>query len=181
MSDGATSPVVFPRIKISVYPSLALLCEMTLSPYFFTLPIKATVNTEEREGISGGESKRRREDYTVFRSLKGKKERSEIWQAVRYPILISGGNASYLWKLPVGIRGIRFPSIHEFPAERYPYAKENYGPHRSTPGNNRSRFEHISNDRVLDSRLNFSEEERGEEERRKKMKKREKETEASSA
>lgn len=51
------------------------------------------------------------------------------------------------------------PSIHEFPGERYPYAKENYGPHRSTPWNNRSRFKHISNDRVLDSRLNFSEEE----------------------
>lgn len=44
------------------------------------------------------------------------------------------------------------------PGRALPYAKENYGPHRSTPWNNRSRFKHISNDRVLDSRLNFSEE-----------------------
>lgn len=60
--------------------------------------------------------------------------------------------------------------------------KKIMGRDRSTPGNNRSRFEHISNDRVLDSRLNFSGK-KGEEgeEGRKKMKKREKGTEASSA
>lgn len=68
------------------------------------------------------------------------------------------------------------PSIHEFPDERYPYAKENYGPHRSTPGNNRSRFKHISNDRVLDSRLNFSEEgkKRGKKKERRRRKERKK-------
>lgn len=139
-SDGEERRVVFCLPRGLKYPRLSALTvtlrndtfvPLSLSPpLLFSLPIKAIVNRKEEE--DRGVERR----YLAYRwSLKKGEGEKKMRYSKISDLDISGVRGGELFmKITRWHSRYPLPSIHEFPAERYPYAKENYGPHRSTPG-----------------------------------------------